>query len=190
MVLAQNLWAQCEFTIKAQLEQHNYRKPLSIKICISPVTANINFTIIDSTKESFYDFYREVYLPLKDKTTGKDSLRLLSNFIDSVELAYSFCRKDSLIIFLKEYPSYAEMIRTIINAPDSAFNNQNKYILIADGFNLYFTLQSETRYLHRSAQSPRDDRYPLFSLLLRSTIQLDRDRGEKAFLKKEETYGY
>ncbi len=190
MALAQNLWAQCEFTIKAELEQHNYRKALFIEVCISPVTANINFTIIDSTKESFYDFYREVYLPLRDKTTDKDSLRLLRNFIDSVELAYSFCRKDSMLINLKQNTSYAEMIRTIINAPDSAFNNQDKYILIADGFNLYFTLKSENRYLYRTAQSPREDRYPLFAIFLRSTIQLDQERGKKAFLKKKEMYGY
>jgi len=131
---------------------------------------------------------RQDFLKIKNVSPQNDSLVNVLDTLDSLYLAYTTYRVDTLQLSTKLVPEFNKMIdNLLITSTDSLQNSGHIYL---DGTSFTFKINTENERRTVYANSVNKNNHPQLAEFVASMMQLYRDRKRNDFLDRKSTAGY
>ncbi len=131
---------------------------------------------------------RDNFSKIKNVSPDNDTLLKVLDELDSVFLAYTTFRADSLILPRSLYTDYDNLIDNLFTtSPDSLQNSGHIYL---DGTSFVFKLTDDKITRKVYANSINKDNHPQLAEFMSATMKLYRDIKKNDFLDKKSTAGY
>lgn len=131
---------------------------------------------------------RQDFLKIKNVSPQNDSLVKVLDALDSLYLAYTTYRTDTLQLSTGLFPEFNKMIdNLLITSTDSLQKSGHIYL---DGTSFTFKIKTETELRTVYANSVNKNNHPQLAEFVASMMQLYRDRKRNDFLDRKSTAGY
>ncbi len=182
----------CE--INLSVENNTYYKHFFVK-----VTREANFILIqykirvkENSEEREYDTNtiktRQEFLQIRNISPKNDSLSKVLDTLDSLYLAYTTYRIDTLILIRDSFPKFNNIIdKLLITSTDSLQNSRQIYL---DATSFTFKLKTKDKQRTVYANSVNKNNHPQLAEFVAETMDLYRSIKNSEFLDRKSTAGY
>lgn len=182
----------CEINLR--VENHTYYKQffVNLKRDQNSILIQYKIRVKENGEERERDRntikVRQDFLKIKNVSPQNDSLVKVLDALDSLYLAYTTYRVDTLQLSTKFFPEFNKMIdNLLITSTDSLQNSGHIYL---DGTSFTFKINSENERRTVYANSVNKSNHPQLAEFVASMMHLYRDRKRNDFLDRKSTAGY
>lgn len=182
--------------INFRVENHTYYKQFLVKIkrtkddiCIEyKIRMNENGQLREN--DTATKRIRNELANIKNINPENDSLLSALNALDSIYIAFTSFRVDSIHLSINSIPEYNKLIDQILITPTDSLQKENKDKIYLDATSFTFKIKTENKFRTVYARAINKNNYPQLAEFVAATMALYRDNKKNNFLDRKATMGY
>jgi hypothetical protein len=184
--------ANCEINLRVENRAYYRQFFINLKRDQNLVLIEYKIRVKENSEEREKDTntikVRQDFLKIKNVTPQNDSLLKVLDALDSLYLAYTTYRVDTLQLSTKYFPEFNKIIDNLLITPTDSLENNGQIYLDGTSFTFKINTQNEQRTVY--ANSVDKNNHPQLAEFVASVMQLYRDRKRNDFLDRKSTAGY
>jgi hypothetical protein len=180
--------------INIRVENHTYYKQFFVNVKRDSSIFFLEYKIRQSDNNAEREKnpttirLREDFLKIKNVSPTNDSLIKVLDGLDSIYLAFTTFRSDSLILSRKSFPEFDTLMDKLFFTPTDSLQNSGHIYLDGTSFVFRLTNKGGTRKVY--ANSINKNNHLQLAEFMAVTMELYRNIKKNDFLDRKSTAGY